>query len=177
MAEDDKRVTLPSTTEEVRAVTHIPTTEATRSFAKYVNENLANADNFEPISDEQAWVIVGCHRPWQQSPERKAEKEALKEERSKENEAKKAEREERKAQREAERAEKKAERERKKAEKEAAKAAEEDLSDDLDSVDAEGDGEISAPKKRRRPRPKPVAETEETEETPEPSEDAESAVL
>ena len=128
-----KRATLPKTTADVKAVTHIPTTEATRSFAAYVNENLAGADNFEPITDEQAWAIVGCHRPWQQSPERKEELEQLR----------------------AANAEEAAKR---KAEREAKKAAEAETAYDLDSVDAEGDGEIATPKRRRR---KPNAQAEE----------------
>lgn len=153
-----KSARLPKNTEEVRAIAHIPTTEATRSFARYVNENLANADNFEPISDEQAWAIIGCHRPWQQGPERAAEKEAAKAANAELNEQKKAEREQKKAERAAEKERKAAEAAKKKAEREA-KAAE--AGEDLDGVDAEGEGEITKPKRRRR---KPNAAAEDTAE-------------
>lgn len=170
-----KSATLPKTIADIQAVTHVPTTEATKSFGDFVNKYLTNADNFTPLTPEQAWAVIGCHRVWQQSDERKAEKEALLAAGLEEAEAKKAAAAEKKAARDAENARKAAEKERKAAEKAAKEAADGDATDDLESLDSiqaetlEGDGETiesapdtdgeSAPeeggKKNRQRRPRP----------------------
>ncbi len=148
----EKKTTLPKTVEDLEAITVIPTTEATRSFAGFMNRHV-KAENFEGITEEQAWLVIGAHRVWQSSDERAEEKDALKKANEEEREAKAAARAEAKAEREAKAAEKKAEQERKAAEKAAKEAAEADSDSDLDDeAPAEGDGEIPT-RKRRRPRP------------------------
>lgn len=164
-ATEAKRAPLPKTVADVQAITHIPTTEATTSFANFINRHLTNADNFTGVTEEQAWTVIGVHRVWQQSDERKAEIAALKETKAAEGAEKAAAREAAKAEREAKAAEKAAEKERKALEKAAKEAAKADDDSDLESVDevvtddtdtdgeaVEGEGEITegAPKKRQR---------------------------
>lgn len=158
-----KQATLPKTIADVQAITHVPTTEATRSFAAFINRYLTNADNFEGISEEQAWTVIGVHRVWQQSDERKAEIEALKASKAEEAEAKRKAREEAKAERERKAAAKAEEKARKEAEKAAKAAAEGGDDSDLESLEdvvadetaegaetVEGDGEITEAKPRKR---------------------------
>jgi DNA-directed RNA polymerase delta subunit len=145
---------LPKTIEEIQAITHVPTTEATESFGNFVNKYLTNADNFTPLTAEQAWAVIGCHRVWQSSDERKAEKDALKETRAVESEEKKAERLAKKAEREADKERKAA----LKAEKDAAKKAKDaDSDEDLDEDDDEEGLETEAEEKPKRRRRAPVA--------------------
>lgn len=155
-----KKATLPKSIEDIQAITHVPTTEATESFANFVNKYLTNADNFTPLTPEQAWTVIGIHRVWQSSEERKAEIAAQKEAKEAEKAEKARIREEKAAEREAEKARKEAEKERKAAEKAAKAAAEADDDSDLESLEdvvadetVEGEGEISeARPRKRRPR-------------------------
>lgn len=160
----EKRTPLPKTTADVDAVRHIPTTEATTSFANYMNKHLANADNFTPLTPEQGWAVVGCHRAWQQSEERAAEKEELKKAAAAADEARKEAAEKKKAEKKAEAERKAAEKKRKADEKAAKEAAEADNDSDLDDdagETVEGEGEIvTAPKKSRARRPRTGASAE-----------------
>lgn len=130
-----KSATLPKSIADVQAITHVPTTEATASFAKFINKYLTNADNFEGVTEEQAWTVIGIHRVWQQSDERKAELAALKDAKAGEAEARKEAAAKKKAEREAEAARKAAEKERKAAEKAAKEAADGETPDELESLD------------------------------------------
>ena len=158
---DQKRTPLPKSIEDVQAITHVPTTPATASFARFVNKYLTNADNFDGITEEQAWTVIGVHRVWQQSEERKAEIEQEKAEAEKAKAAEKERKAAEKAEKERIAAEKKAEKERKAAERAAKKAAEDGSADDLDEVDEEGSGPIETPKRKRRPRAKAAEEATE----------------
>lgn len=151
MAEEGTtKVVAPKTVAELEALTELKSTEASKSFAKFLNTHI-NVEGFE-IGEEQAWTVLYSHRVWQQSEERKQEIAAGKEAAEAEK-AKRAEEREKKAE------EKKAEAARKAAEKkkkeEAKEAAEADSDEDLDDVDTEGEGSITesaAPKKKRTPR-------------------------
>lgn len=159
MSETVEKVTAPKNVEEVGKITALKTTEASTSYARFLNTHLDGVEGWTAITDEQAWAAINVYRAWQSSDERKEEKEALLKANAEAREARKAEREEQAEERKAKAAEKKAETARRKAEREARKKAEaEDSIDDLDSVEASGDGEIPAPKKRRR-RPAPKADT------------------
>lgn len=152
MAEETTtRTTFPKTVSDIEAITEVPTTEGTASFARFINKHLSNASNFQPISEAQAWALVALHRVWQSSDERAEEKEALKQSKSAEKEEKAAARAQAKAERDRAKAEKAAEKERKAAEKAAKEAAEADSDEDLDAP-SEGEGEIPSTKRRRRPR-------------------------
>lgn len=159
----DERVVAPKTVADLKSMTALKETEASRSFANFMNENLGHIEGYEPISATQAWVLIYLHRVWQQSNERAEEKKALKESKEKDAEQKRIEREAKAEERKKVAAEKKAEKERKAAEKAAQKAAAAESDEDLDSVDDEGEGTIteSKPKKRRRPAPKATEETAE----------------
>lgn len=162
-----KSATLPKTIADVQAITHVPTTEATASFARFINKYLTNADNFEGVTEEQAWTVIGIHRVWQQSEERKQELAELKDSKAKQAEEKKAAAAEKKAQREAEAAKKAEEKARKDAEKAAKKAADgegEDALETLEDVTTESTDDTAdeaAPaaeeggKKNRQRRPRP----------------------
>ena len=157
MTEETTRTTMPHTIAEMQAITHIPTTEATASFGRFMNKYLAQADNFEPVTPEQAWTVIACHRVWQQSEERKQEIADLKASKAKELEVKRAELAEKKEAREAERERKKAEAERKKAEKAEKEAAEADeVGEITENEEGElvGAGAIGGASKRRRRAPK-----------------------
>lgn len=175
-AKATKSATLPKSIADIQAITHVPTTEATKSFGAFVNKYLTNADNFTPVTEEQAWAVIGIHRVWQQSDERKAEKEALVAAGLQEAEAKKAAAAEKKALKEAEAKAKAEAKARKDAEKAAKAAAEGEGVDALESLDTiteevveelPGDGEavegveVDAPaaeeggKKNRQRRPRP----------------------
>ncbi|UVK63859.1 hypothetical protein SEA_LILYPAD_55 [Gordonia phage LilyPad] len=160
---EEGRVVAPRNVEELAALPAVKATEASTSFANFMNKHLANAEGYTPITPEQAWTLIYTHRVWQGSDERAAEKEALKSAKEGEKEAKRQEREAKKAERERIAAEKKAEKERKAAEK-AAKEAE--AGEDLEAADTEGEGEI-APRKRKPRSKKPAPSTDETPaETP-----------
>lgn len=135
-AKATKSATLPKSIADIQAITHVPTTEATKSFGAFVNKYLVNADNFTPVTEEQAWAVIGIHRVWQQSEERKLEKEALVAAGAAEAEAKKKAAAEKKAEREAEAARKAAEKDRKAAEKAAKEAADGSGVDALESLDS-----------------------------------------
>ncbi|QNJ55371.1 hypothetical protein SEA_LITTLEFELLA_60 [Gordonia phage LittleFella] len=169
-ADETKRTPLPKTIADVQAITHIPTTEATASFARFINKYLTNADNFEGVTEEQAWTVIGVHRVWQQSEERKAEIAELKEAKAAETEQKRQDREQKRQEREAEKARKAEEKKAREAKKAAEKAAADDSSEDLDAVDEEGSGPIETPKRKRRPRAK-AAEEASAETADEPVEE------
>ena len=179
---ESNRITAPKTVEELNALTELKTTEAATSYANFMNKHLGHIDGWVPLTPEQAWTVIYVHRVWQSSEERLAEKEALKVAAAAELEAGREAREAAKAKREADKIAKAAEREEKKAaaeklkaekaelkaqkdaEKAAKKAAGEDSDADLDSVEAEGTGEIKTTRRRRKA---PVEET--------PTEDASEA--
>lgn len=160
-----ERITMPHSVADMQAITHIPTTEATASFGRFMNKYLVNADNFAPLTEEQAWCVIAAHRVWQQSEERKQEKLELAANRKKEDEEKAKEREEKAKEKAAEKerkaAEKKAADEKKAAEKAAKEAAGEgtedtsDLDDTDDTNDSEkelaGVGSVSKKARRRAP--------------------------
>lgn len=153
MSED--KVVAPHSLEELKALPAVKSTEASASFANYVNEGLKRedgtyAEGFTPLTAEQAWTLLYVHRLWQSSPERAKEKEALKA-------AKAEDAEKRKAEREAKAAEKKAEAERK-AEEKKAKAAEKAAKEAGDDSDLEGEAAPAAAPKRRRPAPAKAGE-------------------
>lgn len=153
MAEETTRVVAPKTVADLEALTELKSTEASASYAKFLNTHV-NVEGFE-ISEDQAWCVLYAHRVWQQSDERKAEIAAGKEEAEKAAAEKKAKAEERKAEKAKEAEEKAAAKAKKEAEKAAKDAAEADSDADLDSVGTEGEGDIVAPvtgTKRRTPR-------------------------
>lgn len=159
---EEGRVVAPKTSEDMRNMTSIKTTEAATSFANFMNSNLGHIEGWVPITPEQAWTLIYTHRVWQGSPERAAEKEALKLQKSAENEERAKRREEKRLEREALAKEKKAEKERKAAEKAAKEVAD---GEDLEAADtAETDGEI-APRKRKPRTKKPAADAAATDET------------
>ena len=180
------RITAPKTIEDLQALTELKTTEAATSYANFMNKYLGHIEGFH-LTPEQAWTVIYGHRVWQQSDERKTEiaelkgakaaafeagreeREAAKAKRAEELEAKKAEREQKKIEREAEKARKAEEKAARDAEKAAKKAAEGDSDSDLDSVEAEGTGEIKTTRRRRKA---PVEETptEDASESTEASE-------
>lgn len=146
------KVVAPHNLDDAKALPAVKATEASESFARYCNAALQREDGtfaggYEPISGEQAWVLLYMHRLWQRSPERAAEKEALKREKNKELEERALERE-RKAKERAAEAERKAEEKRLKDAEKAAKAA----SDDSDIPTEGGEESLNVtPPKRRRP--------------------------
>lgn len=156
------RVVAPKVTADLAGMTELKATEASTSYANYMNEHLGHIEGWVDITPEQAWTLIYLHRVWQGSEERAAEKAAVVEAKAAEKEQRAKEREEKKAEREAERKAKAEAKAKRDAEKAAKKAAEADVDDDLDSVDAEGEGEISAKPGRRRRRP--AAAVEETGE-------------
>lgn len=159
--EGEVRIVAPKTVADLDAMTGIKSTEASESYANFMNRHLGHLEGWQNITPEQAWTLIYIHRVWQSSDERAAEKATLVEAKEAERARKAEEKEAKKLEREAEKARKAEERKRKAEEKAAKKAAEAVSDDDLDSVDAEGEGEIKAPKRRRR-KPAPEA-TESTE--------------
>lgn len=153
---DNDRVVAPKTVAEMDALPAVKATEASISFANFMNKHLANAEGYEPITPEQAWCLIYTHRVWQGSDEREAEKVALKNMKSEDKERRAAEREAKKEAAEAARLEKERKKKERAAEAEAAKKAKEAQAADNDS-DLEGaEGEPSEAPKRRRPPAKPV---------------------
>ena len=155
--EGNSPIIAPKTVSDLAKMSGLKTTEASESFANFMNKHLSHIEGYEPISPAQAWTLLYTHRVWQGSEERLAEKEALVAGKAEEKARKAEEAAARKAEKEAEKARKAEEKAIRDAAKAAKKAAE---GDDLDSVDEEGTDEIK-PKRRRRA--KPAAEVEETE--------------
>lgn len=143
MAPSDKETLQALTAEDVKP------TEAHVSLAKFLTD-------FGPVevTAEQAWAFIMGHRIWQSSPDRAAEKVALKESRNEGAEEKRIQRELARA----EKLEKAAEAKRLRDEKAAAKKAKDaDSDDDLTETDDEAlnteEGETTEeakPKRRRR---------------------------
>lgn len=145
------KIVAPKNEAELRALTAIKSTEASTSYANFMNDCLANAEGYTPITPEQAWTVIYAHRVWQSSETRAQEKLALKEQGAEAIEAKKAAREQLAAQRAEERAEKKAQAEARKAAKAAEKAAKAEAGEIDDDLETDGDEVVEAPKRRRRP--------------------------
>lgn len=157
----ETRIVAPKNVEELDAMTAIKSTEASKSYADFMNRHLGHLEGWVEMTPEQAWTLIYIHRVWQGSEERLAEKNALVEAKAAEKAQKAEEREAKKQEREAEKARKAEEKAKRDAEKAAKKAAEADSDDDLDSVDEEGTGEIKATGRKRRKRPAAEAPAED----------------
>lgn len=158
---DEAKTVAPKSVDDLATMKAVKSTEASESYANFMNKHLAHVEGYEPITAEQAWTLIYIHRVWQGSEERAAEKAAVVEAKAAEKAQKAEEREAKKQEREAERARKAEEKAKRDAEKAAKKAAEADSDDDLDSVDEEGTGEIKTTGRKRRKRPAAEAPAED----------------
>lgn len=147
MTEEVQKVTAPKNPAEVRALPELKTSEASESYARFINENLAHIEDYVPVSAEQAWALINCYRAWQSSDERKEELAAVKAAKAEEAEKAKAARAEQAAIKKAEKERADAE----KAERKAAKDAADAAKAAGDDSDIPADGDAPAPKRRRAP--------------------------
>lgn len=140
-------ITAPKNPQEVRELPSLKTSEASDSYSKFINENLAHIEGYQPISSEQAWALINCYRAWQSSPERKEELVQVKAAKAQEAEAAK----EARALAAAEKKAAKDAADKAKAEKKALKDAADAAKAAGDDSDIPTDGEAPAPKRRRPP--------------------------